>query len=102
MTGKSTKIGERMQCEFFLVRYVADRVKGEFVNIGVLLREAAKVDGQSIGPIAVRFTREWSRVRCMDPDADIAALEALEADLGQQLTSEELGPAFLTLLEDTL
>ena len=32
---------ERLPCEFFLIRYVPDVVKGEFVNIGVLLREAA-------------------------------------------------------------
>ena len=34
---------ERVQCEFFLIRYVPDVVKGEFVNIGVLLREAGGV-----------------------------------------------------------
>ncbi len=28
------------QCEFFLLRYVPDVVKGEFVNIGVVLLEA--------------------------------------------------------------
>ena len=27
------------QCEFFLLRYVPDVVKGEFVNIGVVLLE---------------------------------------------------------------
>ena len=34
--------GDRMQCEFFLVRYVPDAVKNEFVNIGVVLREAGR------------------------------------------------------------
>ncbi len=33
-------MAERTPCEFFLIRYVPDAVKGEFVNIGVLLREA--------------------------------------------------------------
>src|SRR5277367_1541483 len=102
MTGRPTKLGERSQCEFFLVRYVADRVKGEFVNIGVLLRETAKVDGQASGPVAVRFTNDWRRVRCMDPDADIEMLKALESDLVQRLGNEDQGAAFLTLLEDTL
>ena len=33
---------ERVPCEFFLIRYVPDAVKGEFTNIGVLLREAVQ------------------------------------------------------------
>ena len=28
---------ERRQCEFFLLRYVPDAVKDEFVNVGVVL-----------------------------------------------------------------
>ncbi len=54
----------RMACEFFLLRYVPDVVKGEFVNIGVLLRETA--GSRQAGRQAwaqVRFTRDWSRVR---------------------------------------
>jgi hypothetical protein len=102
MAGEPTKFGERRQCEFLLVRYVPDRVKGEFVNIGVLLRETDKARGQGGGPVAVRFTKDWRRVRCMDPDAEIEMLEALESDLGQRLGNEEHGAAFLARLEDTL
>ena len=36
---------ERVQCEFFLIRYVPDVVKGEFTNIGVVLRQAAAPAG---------------------------------------------------------
>jgi hypothetical protein len=68
-------------CEFFLIRYVPDVVKGEFTNIGVVLREISGVSGQT----AVRFTRDWSRVRCMDANADTALFEALEAELGGRL-----------------
>ncbi len=67
---------DRVQCEFFLIRYVPDVVKGEFANIGVLLREAGRDDSA-----VVRFTRDWSRVKCMDADADIGLLEALEGRL---------------------
>ena len=52
----------------------AGPVKNEFVNIGVLLR-AAK-GGQSV----LRFTRDWARVLCLDPDADTQMLEALEIE----------------------
>ena len=67
----------RVPCEFFLIRYVPDVVKGEFTNIGVVLREASASGG---GPV-VRFTRDWSRVRCMDAEADTGLLEALEGEI---------------------
>jgi Protein of unknown function (DUF3037) len=73
-------VRERLPCEFFLIRYVPDVVKGEFANIGVLLREAGRDDSA-----VVRFTRDWSRVRCMDADADIGLLEALESEIGARL-----------------
>jgi hypothetical protein len=73
-------VRERLPCEFFLIRYVPDVVKGEFTNIGVLLREAGR-DHSAV----VRFTRDWSRVRCMDADADIGLLEGLEAEIGERL-----------------
>jgi hypothetical protein len=72
-------MAERKQCEFQLVRYVPDPVKNEFVNIGVLLRSSE--GEQSV----VHFTRDWSRVRCLDPDADVEMLEALEIEVGQRL-----------------
>jgi len=74
--------GERMQCEFFLVRYVPDTVKNEFINIGVVLREAGRPE-----TARVRFTRDWSRVRCVDPEADTGMLEALENEVRERLSS---------------
>ncbi len=70
------------QCEFFLLRYVPDVVKGEFVNIGVVLLETG--DG---GFTDVRFMRDWRRVRGADPDADIELLESYEEDLRRLLQS---------------
>ena len=52
------------QCEFFLVRYAPDAVKNEFVNVGVAVLD-------SDGFADVRMTRDWRRVRCLDPAADI-------------------------------
>jgi hypothetical protein len=88
---------ERVQCEFSLIRYVPDVVKGEFTNIGVVLREAGREEA------VVQFTRDWSRVRCMDADADIALLESLEAELSTRLqrTPSDTKPA-LQVLEDSL
>jgi len=91
-------LAERIQCEFFLIRYVPDVVKGEFTNIGVMLREVGREESA-----VVRFTRDWSRVRCMDADADIGLLEALEGEIAERL---RLGRAdtkpVMQVLEDTL
>jgi hypothetical protein len=89
---------ERLPCEFFLIRYVPDVVKGEFTNIGVLLREAGRTESA-----VVRFTRDWSRVRCMDADADLGLLEALEGEIAERLRMSATDPKpVLALLEDTL
>jgi hypothetical protein len=94
-------VKERLPCEFFLIRYVPDVVKGEFTNIGVVLREAANAESA-----VVLFTRDWSRVRCMDADADIGLLEALEGEIAERLRMSEGNlkdpKPVLTLLQDTL
>ena len=69
---------ERMQCRFFVLRYAPDAVKNEFINVGLVLLPPA-------GSAQVRFTRDWSRVLCLDPDADVEMLQALENDLRNQL-----------------
>lgn len=74
------EVAGRVPCEFFLVRYVPDTVRSEFVNIGVVLREAARPE-----TARVRFTRDWARVRCMDPEADTAMLESLESEVAARL-----------------
>ncbi|HVJ05417.1 MAG TPA: DUF3037 domain-containing protein [Candidatus Saccharimonadales bacterium] len=70
---------ERRKCEFFLLRYVPDAVKDEFVNVGVLLFES------SGGWADVRFTKDWRRVRCLDPDADVEMLEGLEREIKERM-----------------
>jgi Protein of unknown function (DUF3037) len=87
---------ERKQCEFQLIRYVPDPVKNEFVNIGVVLRAGE----QSV----LRFTRDWGRVRCLDPDADTQMLEALEIEVGHRLRTQPANhpKPILGLLQDSL
>lgn len=70
------------QCEFFLLRYVPDVVKGEFVNLGVVLLE----EGED-GFTDARFIRDWRRVRGIDPEADVELLESYEAELRRLLQS---------------
>ena len=104
----------RTPCEFFLIRYVPDVVKGEFINIGVLLREAGvaaqgaaeyQPAAQGAAGIQVRFTRDWGRVRCLDADADTGLLENLENEIALRLrmgvSARDLKAVF-DVLEDTL
>jgi len=91
-------VNERLACEFFVVRYVPDVVKGEFVNIGVVLREVEAAERA-----AVRFTRDWRRVRCVDPLADLEMLEALEGELLSGLRRGALDTRpLMEVLEDSL
>lgn len=68
----------KIRCRFFLLRYAPDAVKNEFVNIGLVLLPPA-------GSAEVRFTHDWSRVRSLDPQADLEVLEAMETDLREKL-----------------
>ncbi len=78
MPGGLERSDMKISCRFFLLRYVPDAVKNEFVNIGLVLLPPA-------GSAEVRFTRDWSRVRCLDPQVDVEVLEALESDLREKL-----------------
>ena len=88
-------VNPRRECEFQLLRYVPDSVRNEYVHIGVLLRE------QGSGHTEVRFTRDWRRVRCLDPDADTALLEGMENELRSRLESET-GGKLKRILEESL
>ena len=89
----------RRECEFRLLRYVPDAVRNEYVHIGVILREAATEDQP--GRVEVRFTRDWRRVRCLDPDADTALLEGMEGELRKRLELEP-GGRLMRILEESL
>lgn len=92
---------ERVACEFRLIRYVPDPVKGEFANIGVVLHAAGEG-----GTAAVRFTRDWSRVRCLHPDADLEMLQGFESEISERLAGLRGEPfesrPVLDVLGDTL
>jgi hypothetical protein len=86
---------QRRACEFQLLRYVPEAVRNEGVHIGVILREHGNPHAE------VRFTRDWRRVRCLDPDADTALLEGMESELRRLLQLEPEG-RLLRILEESL
>jgi hypothetical protein len=69
------------QCEFYLLRYSPDAVKEEFVNLGVVLIDAE--GGASFAD--VRFTHDWRRLRCLNPQIDTDAITALEKEIREKL-----------------
>lgn len=92
-------VGEsRRTCEFQLLRYVPDAVRNEFVHIGVILREQGARD-PAAHPVLVRFTKDWRRVRCLDPEADTAVLEGMESELRRCFTEEPQGSLMRRLSE---
>ena len=70
----------RVACEFMVLRWVPDVVRGEFANVGVILREA-----RPGGRMLVRFARSSSRVRAVDPTVDTGLMEEIAEELAQRL-----------------
>jgi len=91
-------MGYKRQLEFFLLRYVPNAVRNEFVNIGLVMVEGGADSG---GFADVRFTRDWRRVRWLDPQADVEMLEALELDIRKRLAAREDRAILLRQMEDS-
>jgi hypothetical protein len=64
------------------------------VHIGVILREQGSAE-----PAQVRFTHDWRRVRCIDPEADTALLEGMESELRTRLKDDPEGKLMRILTE---
>ena len=92
---------QRRACEFQLLRYVPDAVRNEYVHIGVILKEQGGGPAGSPEPPLVRFTRDWRRVRCLDPEADTALLEGMESELRRRLENDPEG-RLMQMLSDSL
>ena len=94
---------QRRACTFQLLRYVPDAVRNEYVHIGVILREQGGERTAAGGPEPplIRFTRDWRRVRCLDPEADTALLEGMESELRRRFQEEPEG-RLMQLLSEAL
>ena len=70
---------EERKLELFLLRYLPNVVRGEFVNFGaILVKEGGEVSG-------FRFTQDWRRMECLFPDTDVDALQAIQLHLQNEL-----------------
>ena len=77
--------GER-PCQFYLLRYVPNIVRGEFVNIGVVLFDP------DAGRLQPRFLENFRRVRRLHPWADVEVLSALERHVEAEAQAPNGGP----------
>src|SRR5581483_1478712 len=90
-------MGEKKQVEVMLLRYVPDAVKGEGVNIGLLMVEP----GAETGFAEVRFTQDWRKVQCIDPDADLEILQALERNLRLRIRDVSDRAALMKMMKES-
>jgi hypothetical protein len=77
----------QQQCRFFLLRYVPDPAKGEFVNFGLALLPPE-------GPPELRFAKDWSRVKGLDPQADLELLDAFRSELTKEFAKKDVAQEF--------
>ena len=91
-------MADKRQLEFFLLRYVPDAVKGEFVNFGVMALDNGPNGAELID---VRFMKDWGRLLCLDPQADLDVLSALEKEIRQEIGRTRDQLTLLKKMEDS-
>lgn len=84
--------------EFFLLRYVPDAVREEFVNFGLIVIEK---DARDVGFEGARFAKGWERILCLDPQADVEMLGGLEREIRGQLSVLKDRSVLLKWLQDS-
>jgi hypothetical protein len=89
--------GRLKPCSLRVVRYVPDLVRGEFLNIGLLLHSPEE---KFLGCL---FTDDLRRVRRFHPQADLDFLRELQQDFEQQIDEHADDPeGYLRSMEQTL
>ena len=89
-------MAELKQLDFYLLRYVPNAVRGEFVNIGLIMIEASE-----IGFAEVRFTQDLRPAERLDPQIDIEVMQAIERHIRKQFQEVGTRSIFLKKMEDS-
>jgi Protein of unknown function (DUF3037) len=87
------------QLEFFLLRYAGDATRGESINLGVVAIAPAVRDSGEFAD--VRFIRNWRRLHCFDPLADVEEVQAIEREIRQDLQNPQRRADLLKRLTDS-
>jgi hypothetical protein len=85
-------MAERKPYEFFLLRYVPNVAREEFVNIGLVMRESG---GDGGGFAGAYFTQSFKRAQCLHPDIDVEMLEAIGRDVQNRVANVQSLPLLL-------
>lgn len=88
--------GEERTYRFYLLRYMPDLVRGEFINIGVLLHDPT---GKGLYP--PRLLQDFRRVRRLHPWADLAVLAGLQKQIEAEAAAPEDVTGCLNRLEQS-
>ncbi len=91
-------MAEKIKLEFFLLRYVPDVVKAEFVNFGLVTWAEGETGAEVVD---VRYTRSWDRVLRMDPHAEVDVLEALRKEVSWEVGKARGMADLLRRMEDS-
>lgn len=91
-------MAEKRKLEFFVLRYVPDAVKGEFVNIGLVMFADS---GNGAEVLDVRFTKDRSRMLCMDPGADLDVINALQKEIVEEIGLGKDRAVLMRRIEDS-
>ena len=86
---------ELQQCKLFLLRYVPDAVRNEFVNVGLILLPPESSP-------ELRLVKDWSRVSALDPRADLEMLQAFGDEVRLRFSKKEDRELMLQKMEDWL
>jgi len=70
-------------CSYYLVRYVPNAEREEFINVGLLLHSA----GEQF--LDCLFTRDFRRIKRFHPQADVEFLRDLQSHFEQQIQQHE-------------
>jgi len=80
------KESELKDCSYYLVRFVPDVTRGEFLNIGVFLF----CRGEQF--LDCLFSDDWRRVKHLHPQADTEFFKLLQADFEDQIKLRKEDP----------
>jgi hypothetical protein len=89
-------VAEKRQIEFLVLRYVPDAVKGEFVNFGLV---AVGNGANGLELIDVRFSKDRSRMLCLDPQADLDVLTKVQEEIRSEIGRTRDEAVFLRKME---
>jgi hypothetical protein len=89
-------MAERKPYEFFLLRYVPNVVREEFVNIGLVMTQR----GGAGGFAGSYFTKNWKRAQWLHPDIDVEMLESIGHDIQNRVADVQSLALLLHELND--